>query len=318
MRKKKGSNRYKKGKSRKVILFPLILFFIILGTISILLLSTPGRSWRLNLASIDFEEFHKKGILPPQDVQPQVEDKEKSKDKVTPKAHPIVSPPPAIIPKVSIIIDDMGYHKTLDKKFILLDQPLSFAFLPYGPFSKAHALLAHKNQKDVLLHIPMEPVEKNINPGPGLLCLSMSSKEILDILRDELRAIPYIIGANNHMGSLFTTNRRAMDTVLLELKRHNLFFVDSRTTKDSIAYLEAISIGIPALNRNVFIDYKNSKKIIQKELERLVNIAKKKGFAVGIGHPFDNTFKILQNKLPIIKKEIELVPISRLILHKTF
>jgi len=217
------------------------------------------------------------------------------------------------LPMIAIIIDDMGYDYNLDKKFILLDAPLSFAFLPYGPNTKRLAHIAHKKKRDVLVHLPMEPDNMALDPGPGVLMVDMEFDELIDTLKRNIRGVPGAIGVNNHMGSRFTADARAMEYVLAYLKERGLFFVDSRTTKETVAYETAKKMGVPCAERAVFLDHDNTRQKIGHELKRLVRVAKKNGVAIAIGHPYKNTYDVLFQSLPIIRKEVRLVPVHVLV-----
>ena len=220
------------------------------------------------------------------------------------------------IPLVAILIDDMGYSLRMDNAFLRLNAPLSFSFLPGAPHTPMMARKAKHMGRDVLVHLPLEPLNPRINPGPGGLRLDMDPDSMLGILRKDLDAVPGAIGVNNHMGSKFTANREAMEFILAEIKRHNLFFIDSRTTKDSVAYITARSMGIPTAERSVFLDHDPRQEAIRKEVERLVKLSKKRGHILAIGHPMSNTWKVLHEELPRISKRVRLVPVHRILVSQ--
>lgn len=294
--KRKGSR--KKARPYKVPILLLIAFFLISGAIASILVILPQAAGKFSLGKINFEAFKDKSVPPPR--APIIK-----QSKVPHSSYSL--------PLVAIIIDDMGYHKKIDYHLLHLSAPLSFSFLPYGPFTRKYAEVAHKLGRDVLIHIPMEAIEKDINPGPGALRTDMDPAEIIRIIGEEISLVPYAKGANNHMGSQFTTSKKMMDIVLLELKKRSLFFIDSRTTKDSIAFLEAIRLGVPALERQVFLDYQPKEHIVRQELRRLIYLAKQHGFSIAIGHPFEETYNVLKKDLPLVQKEVKIVPVSHLI-----
>ncbi len=294
--KRKGSR--KKARPYKVPILLLIAFFLLGGLIASIVVIVPQGTGKFTLGKINFESFKNKSIPPPR--APII--------KKTETAHSSYS-----LPLVAIIIDDMGYHEKIDYHFLHLSAPLSFSFLPYGPFTRKYAEVAHRLGRDVLIHIPMEPIEKDVNPGPGALRTDMDPAEIIRIIGEEISLVPYAEGANNHMGSEFTTSKKGMDIVLLELKKRGLFFIDSRTTKDSIACSEAIRLGVPALERQVFLDYQPKEHIVRQELERLIDLAKQHGFSIAIAHPFKETYNVLKKDLPLVQKEVKIVPVSYLI-----
>lgn len=216
-------------------------------------------------------------------------------------------------PKIAIIIDDMGYHEKIGNKLLNLEINLSFAFLPFAPYTERQSLLAQQLGKDILLHLPMEPVNSKINPGPGALFISMNSKQLQQTFKKNLAAVPMAIGVNNHMGSRYTANRTAMQKVLKLIHSNNLFFLDSLTTSNSVAYEVAKEMGVTTIRRNVFLDNDKEKEKIMAQLDLLVRIAQKQGWAVGLGHSNQETLAALIEFQKQYQHQIELVRISALL-----
>jgi polysaccharide deacetylase 2 family uncharacterized protein YibQ len=223
---------------------------------------------------------------------------------------PVGPAPPR--PKVAIIVDDLGYDGRLARGFLALQEPLSFAVLPHAAFSTIVARQVHEAGREVLLHLPMEPKGyPGVNPGEGTLLVAMGNSALVATLRQDLDAFPFIVGVNNHMGSRFTEDEEKMRVVLGEIKQRGLFYLDSRTSAETKGYSLAIQMGIPAAERDVFLDNIQSSQAIQSELRRLVNLARLKGKAVGIAHPHEVTLEVLGRALPQLGQEgIDLVPIS--------
>ena len=217
-------------------------------------------------------------------------------------------------PKIGIIIDDLGYNRTLAESFLALDLPLTFSVLPFAPNTEFIAQKAHKEGHETMLHLPMEPLSyPEVNAGDGVLLESMDEGMILDVLRKDLRQVPFIAGVNNHMGSRFTENEKKMTIVLDELKRRNLYFVDSRTSGGSVALKAAKAIGIPAASRDVFLDNHLSESALKIQMERLLGLARHKGSAIGIGHPHEETLELLKRYLLTLDKMVRAVPVSALV-----
>jgi polysaccharide deacetylase 2 family uncharacterized protein YibQ len=151
-----------------------------------------------------------------------------------------------------------------------------------------------------------------INPGPGTLLASMSPDELLQVLDENLRAVPYIQGVNNHMGSKLTTRSEQVNQVFSVLKRRGFYFVDSRTTEASVCQLSARLLQIPFAKRDVFLDHVPDPTFIRKQIWELVRIARIKGEALGIAHPHPSTYRILKEELPALRQQVEIVPVSRL------
>jgi polysaccharide deacetylase 2 family uncharacterized protein YibQ len=217
------------------------------------------------------------------------------------------------LPMLAIVIDDMGYDLDINRAFIELDAPLSFAFLPFAPHTESLARLAYSREKDVLVHLPLEPERKNINPGPGTITLSMDRDDTLRLLNRAIAAVPGASGVNNHMGSAYTANVEHMTWILHALKGKEMFFLDSRTTKLSKAWDVAYRMNVPATWRDVFLDHVPDERSVRKELERAVKIAVKNGSAVAIGHPHEVTLRVLYRELPLVRKHVRLVPVHMLL-----
>lgn len=200
-------------------------------------------------------------------------------------------------PVIAIIIDDMGNSHEWGQKAILLPAPLTLAFLPGRPFTRAQAELAHQVGKEVMLHAPMENT-RQLPLGAMALTSRMNNDALSLTLRRAIQSVPHVSGVNNHMGSLLTSNRPAMSTIMGELRQHPLYFVDSRTSASSVAYEVAKGNGIPSLARDVFLDHVISYRSIHHQFQRLLQVARKNGSAIAIGHPHPETLRYLERALP--------------------
>jgi polysaccharide deacetylase 2 family uncharacterized protein YibQ len=220
----------------------------------------------------------------------------------------------AASPKIAIIIDDLGYDRCLAEEFMGLDLPLTLSILPLAPFTRPIAQRARKRGREIMLHLPMEPRSyPHINPGDGVLLVSMERDAILEVLDRDLSEIPFVAGANNHMGSMFTENKEKMAVVLAELKRRGLYYVDSRTSRRSVALDLARQMKIRAARRDVFLDNDLSESALKIQMDRLLQVARHKGHAIGIGHPHKETLQFLKRLRLSHKQEVEVVPVSCLV-----
>jgi polysaccharide deacetylase 2 family uncharacterized protein YibQ len=218
------------------------------------------------------------------------------------------------LPRLAVIIDDLGYDPDAAFLFREIDLPLTMAILPATPHAKDIARAARKKGFEIMLHLPMEPKNyPHLRPGPGALLTKMDAREIRETMRHHLDEIPGIVGVNNHMGSCFTERRDKMKIVLTELKERRLFFVDSRTTRETVGYPLGRQLGVPVAQRSVFLDNNLSQKAITFQVERLLRIAKQKGHAIGIGHPHSDTFEVLRGYTDRLESEVEVVPASKLV-----
>ncbi|MGR8948866.1 MAG: divergent polysaccharide deacetylase family protein [Gammaproteobacteria bacterium] len=198
-------------------------------------------------------------------------------------------------PRVAIIIDDIGYQSRLGEAAVELPGPYAVAVMPFAPHSRRLASLADKAQKNVIVHLPMEALSRNHLLGEGAIFSSMAEHEIHAALKAALASLPQAIGVNNHMGSLLTSERKKMDTLMTAIAEHeNLFFVDSKTTSRSAARFAAAAKGVTAVERHVFLDNDPIRSHIKEQLVRLVEEAKERGHALAIGHPYPATLATLK------------------------
>ena len=229
----------------------------------------------------------------------------------------IVLPPPVIhkIPRIAIIMDDLGRSLGVAQQLIELNLSVTFSILPGEPLATEVALLASRSGQEVMIHIPMEPQSyPETNPGRDALLLGQSDKEVRRRIASMIKLVPYASGANNHMGSRYTEYSDGMRTVLAIMREHGLFFIDSRTTAHSIVKHEALRAGVPISVRDVFLDNVADVEAIRVEISRLIKRAKQNGTAVGICHPYPETITALRLEQEQLKDaSIELVFASRLV-----
>jgi len=217
-------------------------------------------------------------------------------------------------PKVAFIIDDLGYETEVARKMIELEFPVALSILPFLQYSKFIAEEAKKYNQEVILHLPMEANDSSTNPGPGAIKLYMPEEEIRQTVRKCLLNFPYIIGTNNHMGSKITENRKIMEIILEEIREYNIFFIDSITSKNSVAYEIAQEMGIKSAVRSVFLDNENDMDYIKEQMLKVQETALREGEVIAIGHSRINTFYVLKMMTPeLIKAGIEIVPLSELV-----
>ena len=198
--------------------------------------------------------------------------------------------------RLVLIIDDIGNNRILGQRTVDLPGPLNLAFLPHTPFARSLAEQSHRRGHEVMLHAPM--ANKNgAKLGPGGLTEAMTPQQWQTTLLDNLHAIPHVSGINNHMGSLLTENPDAMRTVMTVLQQRGLFFVDSLTTPASVARQQARQLGLPSLERDIFLDHVVEPGSIRRQFHKAVTLAKQRGLAVAIGHPYPATLEVLETEL---------------------
>ena len=212
------------------------------------------------------------------------------------------------MPKIVIIIDDIGYDKKIAMALCDLDPNITFSVLPFAPFGKIIAEQLHAKKVQLMLHLPMEPFEyPEINPGPGALLSSMSPDMLLDQLKKNINAIPNIVGINNHMGSKITTNSDQMNQIFTVLKMKKLFFIDSITAAKSQCKASARLFKLKFAQRDIFLDNFQNQEYISGQFKKLTTLAEKHGYAIGIGHPYQATLHTLAKELPKLKNKMKIV-----------
>jgi polysaccharide deacetylase 2 family uncharacterized protein YibQ len=218
-------------------------------------------------------------------------------------------------PLLAIIIDDLGNQRRLGMQAVELPGPVACAFMPHTPYAAELAERAHVNGKEVMLHLPMQPNEMQRIAGLGEISLDNQRGDLRRILASDLATVPHVVGINNHMGSLITRHPGHMAWLMDELAvRGNLFFVDSYTTAASVALATALERGVPAVRRHVFLDDDPAPAAVAEQFARLQQHARRRGFAVGIGHPYPATLAFLQSQLPELSAAgFELVSIQEIL-----
>lgn len=216
--------------------------------------------------------------------------------------------------KIVIIIDDMGMDRKRSQRVIDLSGPLTLAFLPYAPKLDGITQDAKAKGHELIIHMPMEPMDSGLNPGSIALRSGMSDAEIDAMLDKAFSSFQGYVGLNNHMGSRLTRDEKAMTRLMQRLKERNLFFVDSKTIGSSVASTKAAEAGLRYGDRDVFLDHQDTPEFVMKALRQMERVASKKGYAIAIGHPKDSTINALNAWLPTLKERgFELVPVSAVV-----
>ncbi len=218
-------------------------------------------------------------------------------------------------PKISIIIDDLGYRLDAGRRAIRLPGPITFAVIPGTPRGRLLATEAHASGKEVLLHLPLQAKPNETSIEPIGIRLDMNRQEFTSTFERALSAVPHAIGINSHRGSLLTRHPGHMLWLMEEIRaRDNLFFVDSYTTHHSVALRIADETGVPARKRDVFLDPDRETATVAREFARMKRLADQRGSIIAIGHPYPATLDYLEQELPKLAAEgYELVTVSTLL-----
>jgi polysaccharide deacetylase 2 family uncharacterized protein YibQ len=218
------------------------------------------------------------------------------------------------LPKIAIVIDDVGFDVELARSFLALKPAPSLSILPTAPHAQVIAHEALGKGVEVLLHLPMEPKETNgEEPGGGVLLANMGEEEFVETLNGDLSKVPGAKGVNNHMGSLLTEREDKMALLFRELKKRHLFFVDSRTTPHTVAAKVAAEMKVPVASRSVFLDNVLSEEAMIAQWDRLLMTARQQGYALVIAHPHRETMLFLRERLQDLRSQVRLVRVADIV-----
>lgn len=219
---------------------------------------------------------------------------------------------PGYAGKLAIVIDDFGYRPQQENQVLAMSSTISVAVLPNAPHAREMATKAHNAGHEVLIHLPMAPISKQ-PLEKDTLRPDMSSDEIERIIREAVEKVPYAVGLNNHMGSAMTSSLFGMQKVMQALSRYNLYFLDSMTIGNSQAMRAANGTGVKVIKRRVFLDDTQNEADIRRQFNRAIDLARRNGSAIAIGHPHPTTVRVLQQMVYSLPPDITLVRPSSLL-----
>ncbi len=203
--------------------------------------------------------------------------------------------------RMAIIIDDFGYSSEPINAYAAISRPLTFSVLPYRPYSNEAASRALSSGHQVILHLPMEALSAAEQPEPTSITVAMADADIQQTVTKAVQSVPGIIGVNNHQGSRATADRRVMRTVLSILRADNLFFVDSRTNSQSVAFEMSRQMGLRTGENDLFIDNNADVEAIKNQLRSAIHMANQHGSVTVIGHARMNTAAAVREMIPEIE-----------------
>lgn len=195
-------------------------------------------------------------------------------------------------PKIAIIIDDV-VSDSQKSKISNIGYPITMAFLPPTNTHKDSAKIA-QNVPFYMIHFPLQASSAFKGEEINTLKITDSYETIENRVKQLRNWYPNAKYTNNHTGSVFTENDEAMDKLFKALVKYNFIFVDSKTSAKSVGQKYANKYNLPYISRNIFLDNEKSYEYIKSQLIKTVELAKKHGYAVAIGHPYDITLKVLK------------------------
>jgi polysaccharide deacetylase 2 family uncharacterized protein YibQ len=215
--------------------------------------------------------------------------------------------------QIAVIIDDIGFDLRIVEELAGIPAPIAFAVLPHAPHAAEAARLLHAAGKEILLHLPMEPhAYPGESPGAGALMADMDGGEIRRRIRENLAAVPFASGVNNHMGSRFMEDGARLAIVMEELQKKDLFFVDSMTTANSRGRESAGRAGVRFAARDLFIDHVPGYAAALENMTGSFRQGRNNGEPVlMIGHPHAQTVRAIRDVLPVWQTEgVRAIPVS--------
>ncbi len=304
MTKKRATKKKKRSRKKKKKNDNSKLFYFFIGALLLL-------SGLIYLLDVRDEPTEHRPVVAKKIEKPKSRIKNKPVIREVPPAE--IKPEPQG-PRLAIIIDDIGYNRRY-RDLIEMDVPITLAIIPFTPHSMDAAVSGGSGKAEIILHLPMEPKGyPDKNPGKGALLTEMTAEEILKQFRADLGDLPNIKGVNNHMGSSFTEFKAGMKVVLGDIKKRGLFFVDSKTSYKSVGYSLSREMNVKTAERSVFLDNDKSEKAIREQLMKAIEIAREKGEAIAIGHPYQTTVNVLLENAPTLQKHgIRLVVASEIV-----
>jgi uncharacterized protein len=204
--------------------------------------------------------------------------------------------------RLAIIIDDLGNDREAAETLFQLPFPLTVSVLPHLQHSAEISEEASRRGFQVMLHIPIEAPagtkSERVELRPG-----MEPEQVTNLVQQMLETVPQAEGANNHQGSVGTSDAALMDAIMPALRERDLYFVDSRTSAATVAFTAARRAHVRTASRDVFLDDTEEVSAIHHQLELAVQDAKLHGSAIAIGHPHPTTLQVLSEDLPKLERE---------------
>lgn len=212
-------------------------------------------------------------------------------------------------PKLALVIDDLGQNPIRDDRVLALPGPVALAILPDTRHAAPLAERAHAAGKTVMLHLPMAPATGFYAWRPGL-----SPEQLQNRLERALEKVPHASGVNNHMGSQMTDQRQPMRALMTELQTRHLFFLDSRTSPRTVAAATAQEVKLASLSRDIFLDDDPAPSAVAAQFQSAIDLARKQGSVVIIGHPHTSTLALLERELPRLQAQgVDWIDIGQMI-----
>jgi len=212
-------------------------------------------------------------------------------------------------PRLAIIMDDVSFAHDV-KSIKALKMPITMSFLPPSPVHPDSAKLASRESL-YMVHLPLEAMTFSAEE-PITLRISDSKETISKRVKEVKSLFPRAYFVNNHTGSKFTSNKRAVNDLIIALNNEGIGFLDSRTTAQTKVPEVMESLGKPYIARDLFLDHEADVGYIEGQIVKAIEKAKKHGSAIAIGHPRKETLQALKNSKRKLQS-VELVLVNKVI-----
>jgi len=205
---------------------------------------------------------------------------------------------------IGLIIDDFGYRNDhVSNGFLNLSGKLTYAIIPGHEYSQLFSKKAYDAGYEIIVHMPMENIGKTYGEEEYVLMSYFQDDEIKDRISSAFDQLPESIGLNNHQGSRGTADSRVMTLLAGVIKEKKKFFIDSRTTSNSLAETTMRKYNVQTNKRDIFLDNELDEEIINTQLLKLAELSEEKGIAIGIGHVKPQTLSVLEREIPVLQKK---------------
>ena len=205
---------------------------------------------------------------------------------------------------IGSIIDDFGYRNDdISNGFLEIPAKLTYAIIPGHDHSQSFSKKAYDAGYEIIVHLPMENIGKTYGEEEYVLMSYFQDDEIKNRIHKAFDHLPESIGLNNHQGSRGTADSRVMTHVANVIKEKKKFFIDSRTTSNSLAESTMRKYGVPTNKRDIFLDNELDEEKIKAQLMKLADVSERKGIAIGIGHVKPQTLNVLAREIPILQEK---------------
>ena len=205
---------------------------------------------------------------------------------------------------IGLIIDDFGYRNDhVSNGFLQLPGKLTYAIIPGHDYSQLFSKKAYDAGYEIIVHLPMENIGKTYGEEEYVLMSYFQDEEIKNRINNAFDHLPESIGLNNHQGSRGTADSRVMTLLSGVIKEKKKFFIDSRTTNNSLAETTMRKYGVPTNKRDIFLDNELDEEKIKIQLLKLADTSEEKGIAIGIGHVKPQTLNVLAKEIPVLQEK---------------